>query len=112
MPANCDVRFTLNSGHSLRQSKCLLWANKRHCHGDCQHMSATCNGVCPSGVALRAVSEFAIEFEEHRPVVRKSERLALHGGHGGGRGVSPPGRGTRCLYLGLDHTPGAAAGYP
>jgi L-2-amino-thiazoline-4-carboxylic acid hydrolase-like protein len=30
MPANCDVRFTLNSGHSLRQSKCLLWANSGH----------------------------------------------------------------------------------
>jgi hypothetical protein len=25
-PANFDVRFTLNSGHSLRQSECLLWA--------------------------------------------------------------------------------------
>jgi hypothetical protein len=24
-----DVRFTPNSGHSLRQSECPLWANKR-----------------------------------------------------------------------------------
>jgi hypothetical protein len=28
--AICDVRFTLNSGHSLRQSECLLWAKSGH----------------------------------------------------------------------------------
>src|SRR6266566_151547 len=27
--AICDVRFTLNSGHSLRQSECQLWAKSR-----------------------------------------------------------------------------------
>jgi hypothetical protein len=29
-PSTCNVRFTPNSGHSLRQSECLLWAKSRH----------------------------------------------------------------------------------
>lgn len=34
MPAPIfDVRFTLNSGHSLPQLECLLWANSGHCSG-------------------------------------------------------------------------------
>ena len=28
--STCDVGFTPESGHSLRQSECLLCANKRH----------------------------------------------------------------------------------
>jgi len=30
--SNCNVRFTPNSGHPSAQSKCPLWARKRHTH--------------------------------------------------------------------------------